>query len=415
MNVLLIIVIGFTLTVSAVIIIGLIRSMLRSYASRSRRIPVVNNPDSNDIEKFNCRCTLVENEDAGDQETHQSDDTFVNIYDSFKLEICGTIHGPEDHLETTAMIFVSDVTDGQYKAMSVRSSVDEWEMKNSGIFCYKAQLGSLPKAQTVLSDWMEIAEFSCDTLMLPKKGTRVLQFRTSIFSNKTNEEIAHAAFEVIYENPDQGYLDVEGDIYHANNLGVSLGFAFAGAGGRKIPQKVTNLIGKWAGHNLDRNHQPGKIAIKAQHIYTRITGRFRLIEKIRNAELCGHINDIAPLAIKCNILLLCLHVIATCEQISTGQINMLKRTARLLDINTDRLRSMIEDLRPFALHEVKDMEISLGITADMNKDQVKQQLSTEYRKWNSRVINSNAEIRDEAENMLELIGEAKEELCSVGN
>ncbi len=415
MAVILIIVIGFTLTVSAVIIISLIRSTLRSCAGRSKRIPVVNNPDYNDIEKFNCRCTLVKNEDADDQKTPGGEDTFVNTYDSFKLEICGTIHAPEDLHETTTRIFVSDVTDGVYKAMSVRSSIDQWQMKNSRIFCYETELGRLPKSDTVLSDWMSIAEFSCDTLILPKKGMRVLQFRTSIFSHKTSEEIAHAAYEIVYENPDLGYLDVEDDIYHANNLGVSLGFAFAASGGRKTPKRITGLIEEWAGNNLDRNHQPGKKTIIARQIYARITGRFRLIEKIRNTEICGHINDIAPLAVKCNILQLCLHIIAACREISTRQIIMLKNTARLLDIRTDRLRSMIEDVRPFAMHEVKDLEISLGITADMNDEQVKQQLSTEYRKWNSRIINTNADIRDEAENMLEIIGEAKEELCSIND
>ncbi len=418
MAVVLIIVIGFALTVSAVFIISLIRSTVRSYVRRLKRSPIVNNQDRIDINKFNCRCTLVKNEDDEDndnRETAANYEHFVNNYDSFRLEICGSIHAPRDLHEATARVFVSDITDGLYKAISVRSSIDQWQMKNSRTFCYQAQLGRLPKAETVLSDWMSIAEFSCDTLMLPKKGTRLLQFRTSIFSHKTNEEIAHAAYEIVYENPDQGYLDVEDDIYHANNLGVYLALAIAGSGGQKTTQKVNKLIEKWASGNLDRNHRPGKMAIKAHQIYTRITGRFKLIEKIHNTEICGHINDIAPLAVKCNIILLCLHIIAAGKEISNGQIIMLKNTARLLDIHTDRLRTMIEDLRPFAMHEVKDMEISLGITADMNSEQVKQQLNTEYRKWNSRVINTNADIRDEAENMLELIGEAKEELCSISN
>ena len=59
------------------------------------------------------------------------------------------------------------------------------------------------------------------------------------------------------------------------------------------------------------------------------------------------------------------------------------------------------------MYQVNDTELSLGITANMNKEQVKNQLGIEYRKWNSRVINSNPEIRSEAKHMLEKIGEIK--------
>lgn len=248
MAVLLIIVIGLTLTVSAVFIISLIRSAVRSYLRRSKLNPVVNNTDPADINKFNCRSVLLKNADAEDAEQAE---------DSFKLEICGSIHAPQDHHETTARIFVSDITDGLYKAISVHSSVDQWQMKNSQVFCYQEELGSLPNAETILPDWMTIAQFPCNSLVLPRKGTRLLQFRTSIFSRHTNEEIAYAAFEIVYENPDEGYLDIEEDIYHANAMGTSLAFAFAASGGMKVSTQATNIIKKWANINLDRKHELG--------------------------------------------------------------------------------------------------------------------------------------------------------------
>ena len=49
--------------------------------------------------------------------------------DFFNIEICGTIHGPEDNHETMARIFVSDITDGPYKACSVHGAAKEWQMK----------------------------------------------------------------------------------------------------------------------------------------------------------------------------------------------------------------------------------------------------------------------------------------------
>jgi hypothetical protein len=405
MAVLLNIIIGLTLTVSGVIFVLLIKSTLSGFLRKSKRIPQVNNAEPADIEKFNCRA-ILEEESCEDKNGDEDEDL-----KSFKLEICGTIHAPEDRCETTAKVFVSDITEGLYKASSVHGATEEWHLKNTPIFCYNVDLGSLPKADTVLPDWMSIADIDCDTLILPRKGMRVLQFRTTIFSHNTSEEIAYGAYEIVYDNPDDGYMDIEDDIYQANALGVTLGLHFAACGGKKVNADAMKLIKRWAAGNLDSEHEPGKLALRLQKFFAKTIASVGVIEKIRVSEICKHINETAPLDVKCNILMLCMSTISTCKKISTRQIKLLKIAGRLLDIRTERLRSMIEDIRPFAMYEVKDLEICLGITSDMDEDQVRQQLSSEYRKWNSRVINTSSDIRDEAENMLELIGETKEELC----
>ena len=215
MSVLLIIIMGFTLAVSAVIFFSLIKSSLGAFLRKSKRIPNANNIGPADIGRFNCR-TILEADESGDEHVN-----------SFKLEICGTINSHEDHLETTAKVFVSDITEGVYKAGSVHGATEVWHLKNSPIFCFNADLGRLPKAETVLSDWMSIADIPCDSLILPRKGRRLLQFRTSIFSHDTSEEIAYGAYEIVYDNPDDGYMDIEEDIYHANALGVTLALSFA--------------------------------------------------------------------------------------------------------------------------------------------------------------------------------------------
>jgi hypothetical protein len=53
------------------------------------------------------------------------------------------------------------------------------------------------------------------------------------------------------------------------------------------------------------------------------------------------------------------------------------------------------------------VEITLGLTKDMNKEKTRLQLNKEYGKWNSRVTSSNPLIRAQAEQMLRLIAEAR--------
>lgn len=401
MSVFLGIITGLTLVVSAAIFISLIKSAASSYLRKSGSNPVANNPKITDINKFNCLVNL---------KTADGDDDNENG-DTFKLDICGTIHAPEVGRETTAKIFVSDITEGVYRASSVHGATDEWHLKNTPIFCRKVDLGRLPNKVTVLPEWMSIADIPRDTLILPRKGKRVLQFRTSIFSYNTSEEIAYGAYEIVYDNLEDGYLDIEDHIYQANTMGVTLALSIAACGGKNVNQGAMSLIKRWANGNLDSDHEPGKFAMKIERIYTEAIGHFGIIEKIRVARICKQINEIAPLDVKCNILMLCMSAISTCRKISSRQIKMLKNAAKHLDIQTERVRAMIENVRPFAMNEVEDLELCLGITSDMDDNQIREQLSSEYRKWNSRVINTSAEIRDEAENMLALIGETKEELC----
>ena len=68
---------------------------------------------------------------------------------------------------------------------------------------------------------------------------------------------------------------------------------------------------------------------------------------------------------------------------------------------------MMEKVLPVNMYEVKDLEISLGIAADMNREQTCRQLSKEYRKWNSRVTNRNPKVKTQAERMLKLIADIR--------
>jgi len=59
------------------------------------------------------------------------------------------------------------------------------------------------------------------------------------------------------------------------------------------------------------------------------------------------------------------------------------------------------------MHEVRDIETILGISSDMSKEKVRQHLNKEYSKWNSRVTNADPDIQNQADQMLNLIAEAR--------
>ena len=68
---------------------------------------------------------------------------------------------------------------------------------------------------------------------------------------------------------------------------------------------------------------------------------------------------------------------------------------------------MTEKILPVSMHEVENVELLLGVNCDMDKDKARQHLNQQYRKWNARVTNSKAEIRNQADQMLKLITDAR--------
>ena len=67
----------------------------------------------------------------------------------------------------------------------------------------------------------------------------------------------------------------------------------------------------------------------------------------------------------------------------------------------------MEKVLPVDMHEARDVETILGITADMSKERVRKHLNKEYSKWNSRVTNADPDIQTQADQMLKLIAETK--------
>ena len=83
--------------------------------------------------------------------------------------------------------------------------------------------------------------------------------------------------------------------------------------------------------------------------------------------------------------------------------------ASWLEVDTNRFHTMMEKILPVGMHEVEDVEVILGVTSDMSKDETRQHLNKEYRKWNARVTNFDSEIQTQADHMLNLIAEARSE------
>jgi hypothetical protein len=208
----------------------------------------------------------------------------------------------------------------------------------------------------------------------------------------------------VYESLSPGYIELEENLRLAKTMAVKLAFVVA-ATEKKISANVVAVIRNWTRNNI----AVSGASIMLNKLLAQMVAFLPNCARIYSRALCKKITAAAPMKVRCDILELCLRVAGTGGIIAFEQLLLLKNIANRFEIHREKFRSMVENTLPLRMHEVEDMEISLGIASDMNSDEICRQLSKEYRKWNARVINRNPEVETQAEHMLKLISEIRDE------
>jgi len=347
-----------------------------------------------DTREFNCRVQFTRHEEGN------------CVVDAFNVQIGGTIHAPCDMYYTTLQITIEDVTDEGCNARPVHSRVKQWHSNDSPVFCYTADLGKTPTKVTTLSDWTSVAQLHLDWLMFPQKGNRKLLFSTSILSRKSAEELACAKFTFCYENHEFGYIDLQENIQRTKTLAVALAFAVSAVDGKLYDCEI-ELIKNWARNNVDISQASDKARNSLEKALNKTVAFFSGGNHLDIYNICKEIVEIVPIAQRYDILDLCLQVAQANGVASAEEINLLKSLAEWLEVDSNRFRSMVEKTLPVDMHEIRDQEVILGVSSDMGKEKTREQLNKEYIKWNSRVTSSDPAIQNQADQMLQLIAEAR--------
>jgi len=380
---------------------GLIDYIKSSLSPKANPNPSIESSPELDLTVLNCRVKLSKQQDEG----LPSEDGNSG-FDAFDVEICGSIHGPQDVSSANLNISIADVTEPRSQGEPVQALVKQWQMPDSSVFCYNAKLGKLPHQVTTISDWTSIALLRLDWLSLPRKGKRELMFITSIFPAEGGELLACARCYFAYHNRDLGYLDLQENDQRAKTLAVTLAFAVSAADNKLYDCEV-ELIKNWARDNIDLSEASNKERRKLEKALNETIAFFRDGNQLNNYDICREIVEIAPLAVRYDILNLCLYVAQANSSVTQEELTVLKELANWLEIDMDKFREMVEKVLPVDMHEVLDVETILGVTSDMNKEKARQHLNKEYSKWSARVTSSDPEIQSQADQMLKLIAEAR--------
>ncbi len=347
-----------------------------------------------DLNGFNCRVQLTRQQKNG------------SVVDLLSVEICGSIHAPDNGHYTTVRILVTDITDSSFSPEPVHSNIKKWQQPDSQNFCYNADIGKLPHAENTLADWLTVAKLHCDWLKLPHKGKRILKFNTSILSAGGGQELASGTCTFTYENASLANIDLRENIKRTKTLAVALAFA-VGAADNKLYDCEVELIKNWARNNITLPKTPKKERRQLEKALKQTVAFFHEGNQIDCYNICKEIVEIASIADCYEILDLCINVAAAKGTVSVEELNLLKNLVHWLEVDVNRFRQMMEKALPADMHQIEDLEIVLGITSDMSKIQTRHHLNNEYRKWNARVTNLDPKIQSQADYMLKFIAEAR--------
>ncbi|MHC4387462.1 MAG: tellurite resistance TerB family protein, partial [Planctomycetota bacterium] len=324
------------------------------------------------------------------------------------VQICGLIRAPSDMHDAVVRISIADVTEGLAEARPVYSRFKQWQAPDSPAFRYQADLGRIPSADMSICDWMTVAELRADWLTFPQRGKRNLHFSASILSGQTGQELACGTCWVAYENSEYGYIDLQENVEQVKTLAVALAFAVSAAD-NKLHDCEIELIKDWTRSNVDSAGASAEAKGELERALDKTVEFFREGNEVDVRGICSRIVELVPVAVSYDILDLCLRVVRVKGMATAEEICLLKDLANWLEVDVDRFRGMMERVLPVSMHQVKDLDFVLGVNPDMSKSEALQRLNDEYRKWNSRVTNSDPEIRKQADSMLDLLARTRAE------
>lgn len=328
------------------------------------------------------------------------------------VEICGTIQAPDDGHEVALEVSLSDVTDSASGSLPVLNRPKEGPLQDSSYFTYQIDMGKLCGQTTVLQDWTTVAQLSPQWFVLPRQGSRRLQYNLTMVSRQTSQQLACASCIGVFENLEIGYLDIEDNIQRAKTLAVGLAFDVAAADSELLDPEV-DVIHGWVRTNFGSTNASAQAKLELQRALDKTATFFRKGGRLNIEQICCEIVEIAPMVGRLQIMDLCLRVAGAKGQVTATELTLLKDVAEWLAIDRGRLRAMVEKVLPVHMHQTQDAEMILGVTEGMTKDETRHQLNHEYAKWSSRVISSDPDIRKQADQMLKLLADARTQYIGV--
>ena len=403
---------------------------------------------------------------AEETKTFQSDSLKV-----FQVKIRGVINAPHNDYPIRNSVTAFDITDGEYNPQPILCMIEQLQLPGTIAFGYSSPKSRLPYANSIMKNWVDMLSIPVDAMVFPKKGAREVKFSFVVASAVNDRQLAEADCAIKYTNLEFGYLDLKARREKTEILTVQLAIAVSAADG-SLDKSEGRVVQDWVKKRIttaSRDDQP-VVKSRLNNAVTDAVQRFErdrnLRVKVKNDQgveygpidikmliqwveekrvvgetlvseddgeqwrsldemshlfdpiwddlsvdnICSEMREVSSRVELYEALELCLKVARADEVASDTELDLLNDLAGKLGVDKDRFRAMTDKILPVAMQEVVDADRLLGLGPDMTESQQREHLRREYKRWNARVTHSDANVRKQAEEMLDLIAKTRNKL-----
>jgi tellurite resistance protein len=342
-------------------------------------------------------------------------------FDVFEVKAKGLIPVPRNNTSVEIVTHLFDTSGG--KSLPVLSSV-EWCQEQTSTAFESRQTGLQVPVDSGWGDWTPIATILKDSLNLPYKGRRIIEFQTSIISADTPPNFhlgfdtgdggtyyAVASNKMSYSFEQLGYMDLIENQSEIEELTIQLAMGVAATDGSLDPEEGEE-VKKWVMKKL-ANVSESKLEDEKKRLNeaSRNAHQNALAGKINTEAITGRFNEIGSQQTKYEALELCLDVLRADGTVDPSELEYLDALTKSLGLDPEKYRGLrdrsISDLGDLNVEHEGDLEKAIGVSPEMDTDEIRSHLTKEYARWNGRISSDDEQTKVHAEKMLMYIAELR--------
>lgn len=318
----------------------------------------------------------------------------------------GPITAPHDGYNATTKLSVVDITGGE--KYPIISAIDVLQSGDSVALGFKTSQ-KIPYRMSVIKDWMTLVKIPLDTLTFPRAGTRRLELFVHV-----EGALAIAKTTVSYTCTEPGYLDTIDNRRRFEEKTVELAFAVSASDG-DVDRNEASVIKTWIQKRIALAPESQTETVKStlNNVIKTAYEAFNNGNRHDVLRICSDLKKVATTAERYEALELCLQVAKADGVAEQDELEILEDLAEHLGLDKEKFRAMKDKHLTVSMmnnSDVMDVDRLLGLCSDMSPAEKKKHLREEFKKWNQLAEHSDPGKRDQAKQMLALIGQKRAEL-----
>lgn len=336
-------------------------------------------------------------------------------YATFEVQMRGSLHAPtgRPNFAHRTIVNLDDVTDSSQSPLSVLCTLEKLQAPDSRLFLYVSDIERLPYADCIVEDWVTLLIVPVDLLILPRSGDRKLQFTVHMVAADGLDEFVRETCYLSYHCSEPGYLDLHDRRTKFEELSVLLLMAVCAADGN-YHKSEANQVKEWVSKTVESYNKDFQQKHK-RRLNDAIDAALRQLKSPKGVKIlpvCHELAELAPVADLYSLTECILRIVASDNDAALSELRLVDTIVEALGLDSKRFRAMTDKFLPVEIIDAValDADRILGLDRTASLDEQKTHLRKEMSKWNSRVVHKDSKIRDQAEQMLELIAKMRSEL-----